>query len=342
MTELFERLRREGWAVVDEWLASQQEELLTLDFKQKRTPAVSTLEADDKATLAKAMSAFANTSGGVIVFGIEASKVVSGQPDRVQAVRHIHQLDVFQQAVDNALRQLTDPPIRGVELHRIEDPKNPGQGVLAVFVPQSDASPHRVVGSKSEVNDRYYQRAGTSSTVMPHAMLAALFGKRPHPDVRLTIALRIVRQDGPRFALGAEFYLSNAGRGVARQPAVVFEDRIIDSSGTSFWAATIFPLIAGPAATWKMSRVPVRGSNSQVLTTARSNRDVVLFPGDRIPLAKSITVRVGGDKTMFQVNQIRFPVKGTFYAVDAPPQHFDTVIDFNGAPDGTEYEIEAE
>src|SRR5207248_942448 len=28
----------------------------------------------------------------------------------------------------------------------------------------------------TEVNERYYQRAGTSSAVMPHAMLAALFG----------------------------------------------------------------------------------------------------------------------------------------------------------------------
>ena len=70
--DLFSRLRREGWPVVDEWTAAQEPETNHLEFKNKHDPARSDIAPEDIDELAKSLSAFANTAGGLIVFGIDA------------------------------------------------------------------------------------------------------------------------------------------------------------------------------------------------------------------------------------------------------------------------------
>lgn len=52
--------------IIDE----QQEEYLFLDFKLKTDPRSPNLSKDDKKNYAKALSGFSNTSGGIIIWGI--------------------------------------------------------------------------------------------------------------------------------------------------------------------------------------------------------------------------------------------------------------------------------
>jgi hypothetical protein len=55
----------EKWETVKEWVASNREEDLHLDFKEKGRGSPSDLDESDKRNLAKALSAFANTEGGL-------------------------------------------------------------------------------------------------------------------------------------------------------------------------------------------------------------------------------------------------------------------------------------
>jgi predicted HTH transcriptional regulator len=57
---------------VNDYVAAQQEENLVLEFKSVNSADLS--NADDKKNLAKALSGFANSSGGIIVWGVEARK----------------------------------------------------------------------------------------------------------------------------------------------------------------------------------------------------------------------------------------------------------------------------
>ncbi|MBW9235526.1 ATP-binding protein, partial [Leptospira santarosai] len=56
----------------------QQEENLFLDFKLKTDATSSNLSKDDKKNYAKALSGFSNTSGGIIIWGVDCRKNEEG------------------------------------------------------------------------------------------------------------------------------------------------------------------------------------------------------------------------------------------------------------------------
>jgi hypothetical protein len=57
------------------------EEGLYLDFKQKADKNRPSLDDDDKANLAKSISGFANTDGGLIIWGVKAKAAAKDDPD---------------------------------------------------------------------------------------------------------------------------------------------------------------------------------------------------------------------------------------------------------------------
>ena len=73
--EIFERLKSDGVSAIDEFILNRQSEELFLDCKRSadhgRGPR--TLHATDRDNLAKAISGFGNSEGGVIIWGVDAS-----------------------------------------------------------------------------------------------------------------------------------------------------------------------------------------------------------------------------------------------------------------------------
>ena len=59
-------------ARVEQFIKDKQEENIELDFKTVNSADLS--DADDRKNLAKVISAFANSSGGLIVWGIDADR----------------------------------------------------------------------------------------------------------------------------------------------------------------------------------------------------------------------------------------------------------------------------
>lgn len=74
--DIFQKLIYFGEDAIDDFIVNLQTEELFLDFKQ----AVSTgkngtsLHKDDRKNLAKGISGFGNSEGGVIVWGVECSR----------------------------------------------------------------------------------------------------------------------------------------------------------------------------------------------------------------------------------------------------------------------------
>jgi hypothetical protein len=75
--------------------------------------------------------------------------------------------------------------------------------------------PYRAEGPDNQVSGKYFIRTTSDTTVMAHQLLAAMFGRRPHPDLQLGFAL--ASDDEPATV---HVYVRNVGRGTSSQPFV--------------------------------------------------------------------------------------------------------------------------
>ena len=103
-----------------------------IDYKRELP---STREADIKGFLAD-VSAFANSSGGAILFGIEEDK---GEPIACPGVGNI-KTDEVKRRLSSILENSLDPPLRGFDFETIETPE--GKLVLVLRINQSPSAPH--------------------------------------------------------------------------------------------------------------------------------------------------------------------------------------------------------
>lgn len=214
---VFDEIVGSRWDDVLDWKAQARKESLHLDFKvRERGIGPGKLGDADKNCISKAFSGFANVDGGVLVIGVSAKAAAKDAPDTVGDIVPIDDVKQFENLVDRNLKNFTNPPIPGIRLHSIAEPGQAG-GILAIYVPRSDGAPHRAAMADKAHNDRYYMRTGTSTVIMPHPLLAAMFGRRPEPQLRLVADLEIGQ---PNQLI---LRLLNRGRGYARQPALLFE-----------------------------------------------------------------------------------------------------------------------
>ena len=91
---LLQELVEGGWQFVHDLASEPRQETLHLDFKVKADPRKSALDRDDKKNFSKALSGFANSAGGIIVWGVEARRG-SDDVDAAVAVHPISGLDAF-------------------------------------------------------------------------------------------------------------------------------------------------------------------------------------------------------------------------------------------------------
>lgn len=213
---LYEQLRTGGIQKLHRMVVEGTQESLHLDFKTlKNNQAPMTRE--DQQTLAEAISGFGNSDGGVIVWGIDARK---GAPDSVDCARSLQPISNLRLLLSNlheySAKQVS-PAVDGVEHFIIADPAISDQGFAITLVPRVDGEP---VMARASNQHRFYYRAGDSFLVMEHFMLADRFGRRPQPKLRLTH--RWERKSGYTYAVLA---IENIGRGIARDPALQFEER---------------------------------------------------------------------------------------------------------------------
>lgn len=187
---------------VDGFVQRHQEENLHLEFKRVSNPD---LVGDDKRHLARVLSSFANSAGGIIVWGVDARRNAEGTADAASALHEIEPLGILISRLNEYTGQATEPIVAGV-LHRAIE-MVPGRGYAVTLVPESNGGPHMAKLGE----DRYYKRAGDRVYRMEHFDIADMFGRRARPKLELTIR---PRSGGTELIFG----LKNVGRGIARAP----------------------------------------------------------------------------------------------------------------------------
>jgi hypothetical protein len=202
--EIFEELKSEGWALVKRWVDEHKEESLYLEFKRARFDSKRLGDRERKA-LAKALSGFANTDGGVIVFGIESKRDSDSDVDRAERLGAIANVERFRDQVRDEVRRVCVPEPLRWEVHHVPDPEEPRAGMVAVFVPAS-VGVHRATEAP-DVGERYFLRTSAGTSPIPHALLATMFGRRPAPLLRVRLKRLKPSQ--------VEIIVENIGRGTA-------------------------------------------------------------------------------------------------------------------------------
>jgi hypothetical protein len=179
--DLFANLRAKGEAEIDRLIDDRQSENLWLDFKRSADHgAGKKLHENDWKNLAKAISGFGNSEGGVIIWGVDCSDdpLVGDVPAKKVPIVNPQR---FVSWVEGAVSACTIPPHRGVESIVIAAAGGSEKGYVATLVPFSNLAPHQCV--KPAGVFQYYIRAGSSFMPTPHGVLAGLFGRRPQPNV---------------------------------------------------------------------------------------------------------------------------------------------------------------
>jgi hypothetical protein len=181
-----------------------------VDFKQKHDRRDSKLADDDKKNLAKAVSGFANSSGGILVWGIE---------DKTMSPKPIIDAQHFTASLLELAPQVTDPIVPDIDGGWIPSDAKPEQeGFGVIFIPESLLPPHRVILNHKDIKNHYYTRSGESFVVASHTQLEDMFGRRPKPKLALSTKVVISRRSGSEYILYVILGISNTGRGTAKSP----------------------------------------------------------------------------------------------------------------------------
>lgn len=194
---------------LEEFITTAQEENLHLDFKIVNRPDFT--HGDDKKNFAKALSGFANSSGGLVIWGINARKNSQGI-DCATEIREIVPVQLFLTRLNEFTGMSVSPIVEGVR-HKMIPTSREG-GVVVTFIPESDTGPH--MANLGE--DRYYKRSGDSFYRMEHFDLEDMFGRRKRPKLTL---IPTIKGRG-RHAL-VILSISNNGRATAKAPYLAFD-----------------------------------------------------------------------------------------------------------------------
>ncbi|GMK47954.1 hypothetical protein PghCCS26_50840 [Paenibacillus glycanilyticus] len=210
-----EKIKAEGYSAIREMVINQQEENLLLDFKEKRDANRATLSDDDKRNYSKALSAFSNSNGGIIIWGVKASKIGGNGPDVANEEKPIKNLRKFLTDLNSLTPHTLIPVNPGVENFIIEIDND--EGFLITYVPESPLPPHRAQNAEHS----YYTRAGDSFIKMEHFMLEDMFGRRQKPKLEFYYRVQagISFGDG-RIECQIVVGIKNIGKYLATYPAI--------------------------------------------------------------------------------------------------------------------------
>jgi hypothetical protein len=190
---------------LQQYLERNQEENLHIEFKLLSRGDLPT--KDDRKSFASVVSGFANASGGLVVWGVEARKN-SENIDCVTSLPGVSRIAALLPRLNELTGEAASPIVSGVQ-HRLIGTISADTGFAVTLVPESDSGPHMAKLGE----DRYYKRSGDSFYRMEHYDLADMFGRRPKPLLDVTIR---TRNPGPvaEIIVGLE----NKGRASALAP----------------------------------------------------------------------------------------------------------------------------
>jgi len=182
-----------------------------LDFKG----AAQIDDAGTKKTWSEALAGFANTQGGVLIWGVDARKDQATGIDAACGLSFVKNPSTFKSRLNELHHQATEPPVLGVEIEAYSFGSD-DNGFVICFVPESPFKPHRA----EYAGRQYIIRAGDDFVVPSVSLLRNLFfsQSRCHLVPKLTASCT-VETGKPRYDVKG--FLHNLGSATAFDTLVI-------------------------------------------------------------------------------------------------------------------------
>lgn len=155
-------------ADIESLITNEVEEDIHLDYKEARA-----LAKDDKKRIeiTKDVSAFANSDGGIIVYGVAEAG------NKPKAISPIDGREITKEWLENVILSI-QPKINGIKIYpiRVDDAEH---SIYVVKIPRSDRTPHMAK------DYRYYKRINFQSVPMEDYEIKDLYNRISTPKLEI-------------------------------------------------------------------------------------------------------------------------------------------------------------
>ena len=200
---IFESVRT--YADLQQLVRDRVQENIYLEFKTKKDRRTPDVDESDAFQFSRALSGFANSDGGVLLWGIE-----SDREERACDLKPIAHVAEFESRLKKSLLNAVHPMVDGVEIQLIPDDSDSAAGFIKCLIPRSEKTPHRAMRAGRE----YYRRSTEGFYRLEHFDLEDAFGRRPRPVLSVQVQLTPRPDADPHEEV--YFAFLNEGRGVAK------------------------------------------------------------------------------------------------------------------------------
>lgn len=212
--DLHNEILKQGLPYIDDAINNKVVENYFLDFKiteENDYTGKRKLLMSDKKNYAKCISAFGNSDGGVVVWGV---KTGASDSDYATAKHPIKNVSNFRSLLEGFTSVLTTPAHTSITNSIIFEDEAQDTGYVITHIPKSNRRPFQVI---NENDFRYYIRAGSNSLPASDTFLRALFGQEPQADTFITFGVQPVEIDNEgTLNLKIGIILHNGGENVSK------------------------------------------------------------------------------------------------------------------------------
>jgi hypothetical protein len=172
------------WRRVQELIDAGQPEGPYLEAKAPTSPQ---LTRDQKSQFAQAISGFANTGGGVILWGVSTTRHAHSGLDVLTQAEPLGNAAHFAHEVDTAAPTLAYPGLPYIPSQVLRRRSSDTRGMVVTYVPRTAGDPVQSVSDR-----RFYFRSGDDFPEMPYDMLRRMFSATASPDLAPIFDARLV------------------------------------------------------------------------------------------------------------------------------------------------------
>lgn len=178
----------DSWSSLEDLVQNGEPEGQYLEVKAVGEPR---LQQGQRGHLSQALSGFANSAGGVLLWGASTTRHAHTGLDVVTQLEPFGNSRSFQKQVDVAIPTLAYPVVEGSESKTIHPTAGATKGIVITYIPRSQGDPiEALAGAKG-----FWLRSGAEFVEMPYETLRRLFAATTSPDLTPVFDQRVITKD---------------------------------------------------------------------------------------------------------------------------------------------------